>query len=236
VTDEELLTAAGFCLAKAYGFDFAIQLEFEAMLFVVTDVRQSFLEALSVSSYAQRAIRGHVQGRLDVTIERTVEKLERRRSSLKRRRRVRLRTDENLVIDLGPEPTNENETLIMAGKMQDPIARELGAFVLLEHTGQIGLDGLIVIKRNKESLVQEAAAVEFEYQLHNFFQHRHPIRLADYIICWSVGAQEEGEIMFGDYGELRATLKRAGWMWMLMFEDHMIHVIALSEFPRIDIR
>jgi hypothetical protein len=143
-------------------------------------------------------------------------------------------------IDLGPEPTNETETLIFTGKLEKALEGEFGVFKILEHTSQYGIDGLIMIRRSSESVVEEAAVVEFEYELSNFFRHRHPIRQTNYVICWSLGNLKDGEVRFGEGGirsdgPLSVEIRPFGWMKILIFGDHMIYVLPLQSWPRINI-
>lgn len=237
---DEFLSAVNFPLGEGYGFDIVIPLEFDAFVDNSNDAGSTVLLALRKSPEACQKICEVVRQQLNTTKQQTVERLEERRRHLQKRKYVVLQSKEQ-EINLGFEPTNENELIILAAKLEKHIAKEIGNFKILEHTGQLGIDGLIQIRRTPGSSLEEAASVEFEYELGNFFKHEHPVLQTNYIICWTIGNLQDGTIRIGkggirNDGSLAVELRARGWMKVLSFSDHVIHILPLENIPGISVR
>jgi hypothetical protein len=117
----------------------------------------------------------------------------------------------------------------------------LGQFLILEHTSQIDIDGMVRIQREPARLLEEAATVEFEYRLASFFTHRHPILITNYIVCWTLGDLADKSYGYGPHGlqpEGPPTVEIAsiGWMKILKFAEHMIYVLPLEQFPGLSLQ
>jgi hypothetical protein len=142
--------------------------------------------------------------------------------------------------DVGPEPQNENETLLMLGKLQSYIRSIVPMFTLQEHTSQFGVDGLIDVQLTVDSLPDLSSTVEFEFELANFFTHQHPIRQTRYIACW-----QSAEIRFGNHrcgtagldrnGTIEFSYSGATWIHSLAFDNHRITVLVLKQVPGIQV-
>jgi hypothetical protein len=237
---DEFLSSINFPLGEIYGFDLDIPLEFEAFLPSSNEAASIVLCALRESPEVHYIIYEIVRQRLNEMKQQTLERLEERRRRLQKRKSVFLGS-EGKEIFLGFEPTNENELIILASKLENTLAKKLGCFRILEHTGQLGIDGLIQIRRTPGSNFEEAASVEFEYELSNFFKHGHPVLQTNYIICWTLGNLKDGTLRMIKGGirpddSLAVELKASGWMKVLSFEDHVIHVLPLENLPCISVR
>ncbi len=165
-----------------------------------------------------------------------MNRLDERKQQLHRRRQLSLATE-----PLGLEPTCEHEVLILTGKMEAALRKQLHEFMVLEHTPQIDIDGILHIRREAGLHLQEAATVEFEYDLPNFFKHQHPIPITEYIICCTVRPLEDKVYRFGakgiqEAGPLSVEMCSLGWMKVLRFADHMIYVLPLEQFHGLTIR
>ena len=156
-----------------------------------------------------------------------VQKIEYRKSSLKQRKKIFF-TDSKSGEDyeLGFEPTNEKELIILASKLEKEISRTLGFFKIIEHTSQVGIDGLITIRKTPSSLLEECVTVEFEYSLSNFFKHEHPIHQTRYIICWNIGNIDSPKSLRIPY-----KIHEEDWKLSLIFYDHIIDVLPLYKLP-----
>ena len=122
------------------------------------------------------------------------------------------------------------------GKVERKIAEVLPKFNHLEHTSQLGIDGLIDIQLRADSVTDLAASAEFEFDLLNFFAHRHPIRQTRYIICWTADSLDSGPHTCGREGidgggTIGFEFKGKGWIRTLQFDDHQITVLALKDLP-----
>ena len=237
---DDFLGAINFSLGEAYGFNLEIPLEFDAFLPSSNEAEFTILRALRESPEDHHKIREVVRQQLDKTKQQTVEQLEERRRRLQERKTVVLQSNGKEII-LGFEPTNENELIILAAKLEAAIAKQIGNFRILEHTGQLGIDGLLQIRRTPESILEEAASVEFEYELSNFFKHGHPVLQTNYIICWTIGNFGDGIIRIGNGGiqpdaSLAVELRTSGWMKVLSFNAHVIHVLPLENLPCICVK
>lgn len=234
---DEFLTGIKFPLGEIYGFDLMIPLEFDTFLSSAKNTEYSLLSAIQHSSEARQRIFEVVREQLYKIKQQTVERLEERRRHLLNRKSVLLQSNGKEMM-LGFEPTNENELIILATKLEDAISKQLSYFKIIEHTGQLGIDGLIQIKRTPGSMFEEAASVEFEYELANFFKHGHPILQTNYIICWTIGDLQDGTLHIGKggirpNGSLVAELRSSDWMKILIFSNHIIHVLPIDRFPGI---
>ncbi|WP_159786748.1 hypothetical protein [Sodalinema gerasimenkoae] len=156
-----------------------------------------------------------------------VKKIEDRKLSIKNRKRIFFVDQKSgKKYDLGFEPTNEKELIILASKLEKEISSALDFFQIVEHTSQIGIDGLIKIKKSPHTLSEEYVTVEFEYSLSNFFKHEHPIHQTKYIICWNIGVIKN----LKDLG-IFFTMNKEDWRFSLNFSDHIIDVLPLSKLP-----
>jgi hypothetical protein len=229
---DSLAAAVGFSLAGSYGYQLTIPIDFDVLVSTLANVEKSVQEAVGQAPDHARAFLVNV---LTQQLERTrreyAARLEARRDGLKRRRPIFLAGR-----PLGYEAVNEHEVLILAGKMETAIAKELSEFLILEHTAQIDIDGILRIRRQPGLVTDESATVEFEFSLGNFFAHRHPIPITRYIICWTVGGFKDGTYRFGPrgldpQGLLSVELASLGWMKVLKFSEDMIYVLPLEQFP-----
>jgi len=227
----EFLSAIGFTEKELYGYEVDLGVTVEVFTNDVPS-KSSLLSAISKSSPWRETLQNHVRNRLTLAMEKAAASLNDRREALASRRIVFLQPSGAKKIELGPEPTNENETLIMAGKLQEALRQHFQDFTILEHTGQIGIDGLLRIKAAPGELVRQGATVEYEFQLMNFFRHGHPVRLTDFIICWAADGVAEGvQSQLNNGPEVR--LSKQGWKWLLHLGDRIITVLPLREFPSI---
>ena len=98
------------------------------------------------------------------------------------------------------------------------------------------------IRRTPDSLLEEAASVEFEYELSNFFKHGHPVLQTNYIICWTTGNLPDGVIRSGkegigtDSSTIAVRMRSSSWMKVLSFEEHIIYVLPIEKLPNLIIR
>lgn len=238
VSLNDFLRVIGFSINRAYGFEFRIPIEIEVFLresFEFTP--QIFLEELQSSDIACRACRDLVARQIEEQKRETVERLERRRQNLLSRQKISIQ-DGYETIDLGYVPTNETELIILASKMEPLIKKHFGEFQLLEHTSQLGIDGIINIRRTTASAVEKLVNVEFEYTLENFFKHEHPIEQTQYIICWDLDRIQRGssQLKIGKKGfyqdtSIEVSLHSDGWIRVLSFKNHMIYILPLIYFP-----
>jgi hypothetical protein len=236
IPKEVFLEAAGFPVAQAYGYEFFVPLEFDALLPSTDDAGRTVVQALKTApQHVRDQLCAALRQQLDQTKQQYMNRLDERKQQLQRRRHLSLAGQA-----LGPEPTNEHEVLILTGKMEAALGKQLHEFMVLEHTPQIDIDGILRIRREAGLHLQEAATVEFEFDLPNFFKHQHPIPITEYIICWTVRPLEDKTYRFGakgihEAGPLTVEVASLGWMKVLRFPDHMIYVLPLEQFPGLSI-
>lgn len=238
---QALMEAIEFPVGDAYGFVFAVPIHAEAFVRQNEGALEGLLGALKNGGPLRAKLRDVIRVQVSAAMGRILEKFEDRRDRLRKRRQVTVVADGRLL-ELGAEPTNEAEVLILVGRMES-ILRKLfgGDFRALEHTSLLGIDGLIRIRRQPDALLEEAASVEYEFRLSSFFQHQHPLRHTKYVICWTVGDIRDGQVRFGPGGlrldgPLSAELRPDGWMKALHVGDHIIHVLPLDKLPGLQVR
>ncbi len=240
ISREDFLEAINFPYQSTYGFNIGIPLEIDTFTRsnYSCSAEQMLIDIKSSLDTCQKC-REIIQFQLNLKKQETLRRLEQRRNSLSSRASILY--NDNREIFLGYEPTNETELIILAAKLETYIRQYIGEFQILEHTSQLGIDGLIRIRRTASSVLQNFASAEFEYELRNFFEHEHPVEQTDYIICWIIGSLEDGKFRFRrrgirSDGAIEVYISSEGWMKILTFRDHMIYVLPLKCFPGLVIR
>jgi hypothetical protein len=230
----------GISLNRQYGFICEVPLRFEYFSLTTDHVDDLCLQrAVLHLGRVDASCSARVERHLDSIIAETVSRLNQRKHGLRHRTRLEW-IEKGTRIDLGPQPENENETLILLGKLETWLNQILPYFRILEHTSLLGIDGLLDIQLALDSARQFGAPVEFEFELVNFFQHQHPIRQTSYIICWTARGLSEGFHSCGvkglDEGDgVSFEYRGEGWIRTLQFADHQIHVLILEELPNLRI-
>jgi hypothetical protein len=231
------LDAIGFPEEEAYGFEIKIPLEFDAIVPSCRGGVDEVLEAVRANSQVHDLLRGPVKTAVTAAMTRSRERLERRRSDLMGRKRIYTKEGQALEF-LMPVPKNETELLLLVAKLEGRLREMFGEFQVLEHTAQLGIDGLIRFRPKVDAPVEESATVEYELELPTFFRHNHPIRQTQYIICWTLGGLVDGTIRFGaggirQNGKMTAQMRPTDWMKVISFGDHLIRVLPLESLPGI---
>jgi hypothetical protein len=236
LTPEVFLELIKFPIQECYGYVYSLPLEFDALLKACNNVERTVQDSLKqMPQTARDKLFEMVRNQIVRTKQEYMTRLDARKQALAKRRRVYLGQRW-----LGYVPTNENEVLILASKLETDLARNLAEFLILEHTSQIDIDGIVRIRRNSGLNLEETATVEFEFSLENFFKHRHPFAITNYIICWTIGALQDGTHHFGHkglnpQGPLSVQVSSVGWIRVLTFPEHMIYVLPLEHFPGLSI-
>jgi hypothetical protein len=231
IKSNDFLNTIHFPSANYYGFDLDIPLKFEAFWLKSSSCEDRFLYAIRNSFHIHNDLRKIMNQRLDSIKHEKTRNLEKRRTNLQKRQSVILQDDKNRKF-IGLVPTNEQELIILTSKLEEVISQEIGYFKILEHTGQSGIDGFIRIKRSPDSILEEYASVEFEYELKNFLKHRHPIQQTEYIICWTIGDFQTEQIK--EFGHVSLAIEKTSknsWLKILKFYDRVIYVIPIINFP-----
>lgn len=238
LSPEELLSSAGVQEQDWYGFPPEVSLEIDVFAEDAGFAVHDFLAQVSTRPEVRERVATVFRDAIQARKRATMERLEQRRRGIANRARLHL-SDGDTTAWLGFVPTNENEVLLLTAKLQGFLSRALGEFTLLEHTPKADIDGLVRVRLMDDAPVRELAAVEFEYQLPNFFTHRHPIRQTDLIICWTLGGLEPGLFRFGvsgidPNGPLQADLRRGpSWYFTLIADGHAVPVLALEKCPNL---
>jgi hypothetical protein len=226
------LELIGFPIQEGYGYEYSLPLEFDALFMGCDNVERTVQDSLrQMATSARGKLFELVRAQIAKTKQEYMSRLEARKEALLQRNALYLGEQR-----LGYVPTNEHEVLILAGKLETAVAKNLAEFLILEHTSRIDIDGMVRIRRQSGLLLEETATVEFEFSLDNFFKHKHPISITNYIVCWSMGPLKEGEHRFGykglsAEGPLRVEVSTSGWIRILKFPEHMIYVLPLEYFP-----
>jgi hypothetical protein len=226
LTPEVFLELIGFPLQEGYGYDYPLPLEFDALLKGCDNVERTVQDSLKQMSTAARdKLFEMVRTQITKTKQEDMDRLEQRKQALHRRKRLYLGEQW-----LGYVPKGEYEVLILSGKLESALSKHLSEFLILEHTKKIDIDGMVRIRRNSGLNLEETATVEFEFSLENFFKHRHPFAITNYIVCWSIGSLQDGTHRFGHKGldpdgQLSMQVSTAGWIRVLTFHEHMIYVL-----------
>lgn len=216
-----------------YGYEFRFPIEFDVFLQTSHNAEQSFQKAIrGIEGIARTKLIDIIKKEIDSAKSDYIRRLDTRKARLNSRRRVYLGNRW-----LGYTPSNEHEVLIFAGKIEEHLASKVFSdFIILEHTPQIDIDGMLRVRRNASNSLDESALVEFEYRLDNFFLHRHPIAITNYIICWSAGSFKDGIHRFGAKGvepdgALEVSVQSFGWIKLLKFHSSLTWVLVLEELP-----
>jgi hypothetical protein len=210
--------------------------EIDAFLLTANGATQAVVHGLQeAGEFARKQLNELVQQEVDKSRQEYIERLDHRRNQLSVRPTIHYGGKM-----IGLQPVNEHEVLILAGKLETALAKHFSEFLILEHTAQIDIDGMMRIRMGVGERLEDPATVEFEYLLENFFEHRHPIRITQYIICWSVGDLKDGHYRFGakglhQDGPLTVEIASLEWMKVLKFADYMIYVLPLDQFPGLSI-
>jgi hypothetical protein len=226
------LELIGFPIQESYGYEFALPLEFDALLANCDNIEKTVQESLAqMPTTAKDKLFELVREQIGKVKQEYMRRLDERRQALKQRKPIYLGEQW-----LGYAPEGENEVLILAGKLEAALSKHLAEFLILEHTKQIDIDGMVRIRRHAGLLLEETATVEFEFKLDNFFKHKHPTSITNYIICWSMGPLQDGTFRFGHKGlnpdgPLSVEVSTTGWIRVLTFQEHMIYVLPLEHFP-----
>lgn len=161
----------------------------------------------------------------------TVSDLEARAREIQRRPTVKFSVPGTGILSC-LVPTNEMETVLLAGRLEKRIAQEFsGQFNIVSYTGRKGIDCFCQIKKNAW---QNTAIipVEFEFSLENFFRHEHPLEQCELIICWSSRAITDGRHSFGregiGSGALEFEITSHGWKRIIRYRQHQIQVLPLE--------
>lgn len=232
----QVAAALGVSLRKYYGFDVNLPLDAEVLTRDVHLRRANAVAVLKSCAPSLGAARERCEEAIGRGIDDTIRLLEKRRQQSRRRSTVGLVDESGSSSVLGTVPTNENEVLILTGKLESHISQILPVFCVWEHTSQIGIDALADIQLSRDSAPIRNATVEFEFQLASFFEHSHPIRQTEFIVCWTHGDVDNGTHSYGDggldrRGELQFEMRGTGWIRFLDFGDHLIRVLILRHLP-----
>ena len=238
----DVLWAIGIPDDRYYGFKVELSLSVD----VCSDRALSLGELLLLfESSASRlaALRTWCIDAINDSVENTARRLDERRDALARRRRLWV-TNGAERKSVGLVPSNENEVLILVGRLHSHIESTIHRFGIQEHTALLGIDARADIQMLPDGSMFQSATVAFEFSLDNFFRHEHPIRQTSFIICWTIGnglpvavdyrRSELGEGARGSF-QHRISLQRRGWRRRLNFGDHLIHVMVLEFFPWIEV-
>lgn len=231
------LELIGFPIQEGYGYEYALPLDFDALLKTCDNVEHTVQESLrKLDPVAKEKVFALVRAQVGKTREEYMRRLDERKQSLLKRKKLYLGSRW-----LGYAPTNENEVLILSGKVEEALGKTLAEFLILEHTSRIDIDGMARIRRSNGLNLEESAMVEFEFSLENFFKHRHPFAITNYIICWTLGPFHDGAHRFGHKGlspegPLTVNVSTSGWIRVLSFHENMIYVLPLEHFPGLSIQ
>jgi hypothetical protein len=130
-------------------------------------------------------------------------------------------------------PSNEMETIWLAARLEGAIAEHVWPeFKLLEYTPRDGIDAVAECRLDRLGLTRPHA-IEFEFELRNFFRHAHPIHQVDAIICWTAGiadgAYRAADLGALGAGEMQVTLLSSDRAKTLNFGSHVIAVLCLRD-------
>lgn len=232
VSLDVFLDLIGFPIQEGYGYEYSLPLEFDVLLKNCKNVERTVQDSLKLLPSVPRSkLFELVREQVVKTKQEYMSRLDERKQALAKRKQLYLGQQW-----LGYVPTNENEVLILAGKLESVVSRNLAEFLILEHTSRIDIDGMVRIRRSSGLNLEETATVEFEFSLDNFFKHRHPFAITNYIVCWSLGPLQDGVYRFGyrglsPEGPLSVEASTSGWIRILKFQEHMIYVLPLEYLP-----
>jgi hypothetical protein len=195
-------------------------------------IRKELLEA----AFQHPALRSELASEFEKCREKVVGRLEARLANSSRRSLLKPRPGYLNGRATILEPTNEMETVWLAATLAPDIATVWAGFQLLDYTPRDGIDAVVRCRLGSLGVVQQHA-VEFEYELRNFFCHAHPIHQVSAIICWTAGHLVDGLQHTSNLGgssssDMSFTLQSSGYCKTLNFGAHVIHVLCLDEFSR----
>lgn len=129
--------------------------------------------------------------------------------------------------------------MVIVAKLEEALQSHFyGSFQIVEYTSREGIDSITRCRKSDLDPIGDYLT-EFEFELRNFFRHRHPIRQVDFIICWSLGGITDGIYKFGSGdiggGVLTFEMKSVGWKKLLQFSDYLITVVPLNSLPELTI-
>lgn len=125
------------------------------------------------------------------------------------------------------EPANEMEVVALHHKLEGLGALPYAMFESLEYTAKVGIDAIAQTKVSESDPLQ-IATIEYEFQLSNFFRHKHPTDQVDYIICWQID----------DAARNLCDLVQSDWPWLnyMRLGTRSIIVCDISSFPGVAVR
>ncbi|MFW5471103.1 hypothetical protein ACOCJ4_13780 [Knoellia sp. CPCC 206435] len=124
---------------------------------------------------------------------------------------------------IGLEPKSEAGAIALFHKLEGMNALPF-EYCSRAWAGAEGIDELADFQLDNLSLKQTDVPVEFEFDLHNFFLHDHPLEQVKLIICWTSSWKRE---------ELASTEKP--WLFTLQRDGHKIPVVTISSLPGISL-
>ena len=233
----EILNAIGVPVDKYYGFSVDLPLGIEVYM-KRRPVRSELVSLIRDFSSELSAARDLCEVAIESSVRATTQRLEDRRKAIAGRESICIQSGGRSEY-IGTVPRNENEVLMLMGKIHTYVGRIIPKFEILEHTALLGIDALADIQLFHDGSVIRSATVEFEFSLDNFFRHQHPIRLTSFIICWKIGRLPEtvgyrnSEVGHEDVhaSQARVILCGTGWRRRLNFGDHIIHILVLELLP-----
>ena len=236
LSNTQVFDALGVPLGRHYGFDVRLSLDVEIVSPHERLRRGAVIEAVKSCRSGLRAAREHCERLINARIDNTINLLEERRRQTRSRESVVILDKVGISRTIGSVPTNENEVLILAGKLEAYIGSVLPIFRIWEHTALVGIDALADIQLSRESAPLRYATVEFEFELGNFFRHSHPIRQTEFVVCWSTGGLGDGRHSYGNgrvdgNGALSFEMRTGDWIRVMDFGEHLIRVLVLRELP-----
>lgn len=116
------------------------------------------------------------------------------------------------------EPSNENEVLALVCKLEVAKALPFVSFRLWEYTAKRGIDAIASYQVLETDVPSQYATVEVEFHYENFFDHGHPPRQVNLIVCWDF---RDGQPVLGverrhELGDGFFEYKEAGWTCLVL--------------------
>ena len=112
-------------------------------------------------------------------------------------------------------PENEYETVILFSALIASNSLPIHHFEIHEYVSAEGIDSICSYKIEKDSVLKNKIAVEFEYKFGNFFRHGHPKQHVELIVCWVI--------------DVKKIISRLHYMLQIWTENDNLLVCARSD-------
>ena len=149
-----------------------------------------------------------------------------------RERQIRAQTADRVCYESKPVmlvPSNENEVIALVCKLESLGALPFYDFTLLEYTARVGIDALASFQMTETEVPTQYGSVELEFNYENFFDHGHPERHVNLVICWGFRDDEPP-------APLRPREDLGAGFFEYRSSEWSFIVLVLSEISSIEVR